>query len=69
MAPAGSDAPGSADASVRSGPARATGSYDPAATPPTTAANGAVANGVMWQDQARAYKSYRPIRVYNPDGG
>ncbi len=31
--------------------------------------DGAVANGVMWQDQARAYKSYRPIRVYNPDGG
>lgn len=29
--------------------------------------DGAAANGVMWADQTPAYKSYRPIKVYNPD--
>ncbi len=29
--------------------------------------DGAVANGVMWADQAPAYKTHRPIKVYNPD--
>ena len=29
--------------------------------------DGAVANGVMWVDQAPAYKTHRPIKVYNPD--
>jgi len=31
--------------------------------------DGAVANGVLWADQTPAYKTHRPIRVYNPDGG
>jgi hypothetical protein len=29
--------------------------------------DGAAASGVMWADQAPAYKTYRPIKVYNPD--
>ena len=29
--------------------------------------DGAAASGVMWADQAPAYKNYRPIKVYNPD--
>ena len=31
--------------------------------------DGAVANGVMWADQTPAYKTHRPIKVYNPDKG
>lgn len=31
--------------------------------------DGGVANGVMWNDQSEVYKTYRPIRVYNPDVG
>ena len=29
--------------------------------------DGGAANGVMWSDQNDVYKSYHPIRVYNPD--
>ena len=29
--------------------------------------DGAAASGVMWKDQTPAYKTYRPIKVYNPD--
>lgn len=31
--------------------------------------DGGVANGVMWRDQSDVYKTYRPIKVYNPDVG
>lgn len=31
--------------------------------------DGAAASGVMWADQTPAYKTYRPIKVYNPDRG
>lgn len=31
------------------------------------AVDGGAANGVMWADQSDVYKTYRPIRVYNPD--
>jgi NAD(P)-dependent dehydrogenase (short-subunit alcohol dehydrogenase family) len=31
--------------------------------------DGAVANGQRWADQPPAYKTYRPIKVYNPDRG
>ena len=31
--------------------------------------DGGVANGVMWADQKDVYKTYRPIKVYNPDVG
>jgi NAD(P)-dependent dehydrogenase (short-subunit alcohol dehydrogenase family) len=30
--------------------------------------DGAAASGVMWADQSPGYKTYRPIKVYNPDG-
>jgi enoyl-[acyl-carrier-protein] reductase (NADH) len=29
--------------------------------------DGGGASGVMWADQKPAYKTYRPIKVYNPD--
>jgi NAD(P)-dependent dehydrogenase (short-subunit alcohol dehydrogenase family) len=29
--------------------------------------DGGAANGVMWSDQNEVYKSYHPIKVYNPD--
>ncbi|MCA8929193.1 MAG: glucose 1-dehydrogenase [Alphaproteobacteria bacterium] len=29
--------------------------------------DGAAASGVMWADQQPAYKTHRPIKVYNPD--
>lgn len=29
--------------------------------------DGGAANGVMWSDQKDVYKTYRPIKVYNPD--
>ena len=29
--------------------------------------DGGAANGVMWKDQTEFYKTYRPIKVYNPD--
>jgi NAD(P)-dependent dehydrogenase (short-subunit alcohol dehydrogenase family) len=31
--------------------------------------DGAAASGVMWADQSPGYKTYRPIKVYNPDQG
>ena len=31
--------------------------------------DGGAATGVMWADQREVYKSYRPIKVYHPDGG
>ena len=31
--------------------------------------DGAAANGVLWADQTPAYKTHRPIKVYNPDKG
>lgn len=31
--------------------------------------DGAAASGVMWKDQSPGYKTYRPIKVYNPDRG
>ena len=31
--------------------------------------DGAAASGVLWAEQTPAYKTYRPIRVYNPDAG
>lgn len=31
--------------------------------------DGGAANGVMWSDQNEVYKSYHPIKVYNPDAG
>lgn len=31
--------------------------------------DGGVANGVMWRDQSEVYKTYYPIKVYNPDAG
>lgn len=31
--------------------------------------DGAAANGVLWADQTPAYKTHRPIKVYNPDAG
>lgn len=31
--------------------------------------DGAAASGVLWADQTPAYKTYRPIKVYNPDRG
>jgi len=30
---------------------------------------GGAATGVMWADQKDVYKSYHPIKVYNPDAG
>ena len=30
--------------------------------------DGGAATGVMWADQKEIYKSYRPIKVYHPDG-
>ena len=29
--------------------------------------DGGGVTGVMWADQKAAYKTHRPIRVYNPD--
>jgi hypothetical protein len=29
--------------------------------------DGGGATGVMWSDQKPAYKTHRPIKVYNPD--
>ncbi len=31
--------------------------------------DGGAANGVMWSDQSDVYKTYHPIKVYNPDAG
>ena len=31
--------------------------------------DGGAATGVMWADQKDVYKSYHPIKVYNPDAG
>jgi NAD(P)-dependent dehydrogenase (short-subunit alcohol dehydrogenase family) len=31
--------------------------------------DGGAATGVMWADQKEVYKSYHPIKVYNPDAG
>lgn len=31
--------------------------------------DGAAANGVMWKEQTPAYKTHRPVKVYNPDAG
>mgnify|MGYP006417866871 CR=1 FL=1 len=31
--------------------------------------DGGAATGVMWSDQKDVYKSYHPIKVYNPDAG
>ena len=31
--------------------------------------DGGAATGVMWSDQKDVYKTYHPIRVYNPDAG
>ena len=29
--------------------------------------DGGAATGVMWSEQKEVYKTYRPIKVYNPD--
>ena len=29
--------------------------------------DGGAATGMMWSDQKDVYKTYRPIKVYNPD--
>jgi len=31
--------------------------------------DGGAATGVMWSDQKEVYKTYHPIKVYNPDAG
>jgi len=31
--------------------------------------DGGAATGVMWSDQKDVYKSYHPIKIYNPDAG
>ena len=31
--------------------------------------DGGAATGMMWSDQKDVYKTYRPIKVYNPDAG
>ena len=30
--------------------------------------DGGAATGVMWSDQKDVYKTYRPIKVYRPEG-